>query len=915
MNPKRKMRIRTFTTCLVVCLCLTGTAWGQEVKVGEQGGVSVVYNKSKNEFTVKNNSGYEILLFKDKANHEFAPEKVEICNLYTKEDISVKSGENSPAMRPNGKIESLAYVVCYKVTWRPPKLQGKISIPISISTTGNVSTPATTTPAATPATSSTSAVSSTEQPKQTTKVETPSHDEPKKAEIDYELIKKVADNYRINQEYDKAISEYQKLLLIEAYREYAGNKIKYCEAKRNEMFGKPSASTPKPKEEKIEKPKVQDNSKLIADFEKRTASLQENCNTLLQQNVLSPKDSTLLTGKLKLCKNLSSEIEKSKLGIKIQADEATLQGFIEQIAALRKEIVNRLTPLSSEAKFQLMEAFRNAVSYAQDSASLSYVKNFIDENKYKSDWYNWWGKGAILDSLDNIEISINASAVECKRFIDSILTIPGYKNAEAFITDFEYEFINNIQNRVDEYRTILNGDDFKRPVGKITMVVIIFFLILIFAGILLYMMIHNKIKEKEKERKEKEKEEKLGKSTFKKIDATHSVQSENAPTSSFSVSDKPKIKQLLKKYEPSLAEVKANIGKQYLEINMFDLVEDSSIHKVYASRDFIKELYKFFNEFLKLDSKVPETGCHIIGRWDYAPNTNQQGFDISLEYIIKPGSDAKYSEFECDFGAEIGTTLIMANRKYSEQTNTEYVHTSWMHSHPGLQLFLSKQDLIVQNTLTNNSPYKRMLAIVIDTKTEHLEMAFFSPKTSEQQIINNDTDIKKTLNLDELLKWAKTPYVESQQSAQPQREEQTDMKVIGTAPKEYFDIANKFKITREVSVDMLTATEGFLIGKQDNNQIFIDELSADEENTKSNVIGLFKEISTFENGEEWEKEKQCLLSDDFWTSNKVLIIYCLQEENLYFFAQKPAENIQDIKNMAIIIPFQELKIWTRKNRS
>jgi len=904
-----------------VLLCLiSSNAWGQDL-IGQRDGVSVYYNKTTNNVTIANNTGYDIVLFesdKNKINSCGFDTEVRGSNLATnipKESseryIVVNKSSTSAPIKPKGKIEDTKFIVCYKVTWRPSKIQGQIPVPISVSkpTTTPVSTPSTPTPSP-----------STEQPKpQQAKVEDPPPaNEPQKAETEnYELIKKMADTYRINQEYEKAIAEYKRLLNQEQYKDYAVSKINFCEVKikeANTVQSENKAAT-KTKASKNEPPKVQDNTLLINNFKEQISSLQANCTPLLEPRYkLSVKDSTLLTKKLKLCKNLSSEIEKSKIDIKIQEDENTLQHFIEQLATLRKEIVDKLTPLPIDIKVKLMEDFREAVSYEQDSVALAYVKNFIDENKYKSDWYNWWGKWTVLDSLNKIEKIVAQNAIDCKVFIDSILAIPKYSGSSEFINDFEYIFTNNIQNKVEEYRTILKGDDFKYPVLKLTILGIIILIIIIFAFIFLYMVIHNKRKEIEKKKAEKEKEAKHGKSTFKKIEETNPAQSGDESTSS--ISEKPKFKQLLKKYDPNLSEVRANVGRIYKEINMFDLVKDSSIHKVYISRDFIMELYKFFNEFLKLDSRVPETGCYIIGRWDYAPDTNQQAYDISLEYMIKPGRDAKYSEYECDFGAEIGTSLIMANRKYSEQSNIEYVHTSWMHSHPGLQLFLSKQDLIVQNTLTNNSPYKRMLAIVIDTKTESLEMAFFSPKTSEEQVMNNDLDIKKTLTLDELLKWAKTPYSEPQKTEQA-KQEKSDTKIVGTPAKEYFDISDKLKITRAVSVDMLTANEGTLVGKYENNQIFIDELSANQNKTP-NSIGFFKEISAFENNEEWEKQKQNLLNDDFWKSNKVLVIYCLHDENLYFFTEKPTKKsveIQDLKNIATITPFQELKNWTRKNRS
>ena len=648
-------------------------------------------------------------------------------------------------------------------------------------------------------------------------------------------------------------------------------------------------------------------------FKKRKDKLQKECDPLLKEDYeLTKEDSIFLEKKLQDCEVLNKEIENFK---PTQKEENTVKEFNTQLKALSEKIAVKLTPKEIPID-ELIKDFKKAVSYDEIKDGLDAVKKFIDDKKYKSDWYKWFGRWNVLADLTKIDAMVDT--VKYNHFIDSISELPEYQNATIFINyRLKNDFRDNIQNKATEYRKIID-EDFEIPILKLSIFGAIILIFIIVAIILLYMIIHNKKKEKEKEEEEKERIAKLGKSTFKKIDKNNDAQPEDAAL--LSTADKPKFKQLLKKYDHGLWGVKATVDKLYKEINMFDFVEDWSIHNVYISRDFVKELYKFFTEFLKSDGKVPETGCHIIGRWDYAPNTNQQAYDISLEYMVKPGSDARYSEFECDFGVEIGTSLVMDNRKYSKLFNTEYVHTSWMHSHPGLQLFLSKQDLIVQATLTNNSPYKRMLAIVIDTKDENLEMAFFPPKTSEQHIMNNDNDLKKTITLDELLEWAKTPYVEPQKT-----EPEDDVKIIGTPSKEYFDIplakeSNHIamcKITRAVSVDMLTSNEGILIGKHENNQIFIDELGGRFVDA-SGRIGFFKEISSFENNEEWEKQKRDLLNDEYWKSSKVLVIYCLQEDNLYFFTGKPADTdleIQNLPNIATIIPFQELKKWTRENRN
>lgn len=934
INHKNGIQVKTLTTCFMVLLYLLGgNVWGQSVKVGEKDGVTVYYEESKKTITITNNSGYSILLFKSNltaSKNAMFNKDVNYCNLNIN---SLAESENFYEILDKKTSDPISInlqkemnIIGYKATWKPTKtLHGQISIPISPVKTSN--TPSVEKPipnqsnTSTPPTTSTSTSSSSQQNAQTPSSGGQTASQSVQQNSQVEKAKTTADSLFNKKEWVNAKSAYEQLKLYNSkqYSDHANSRITVCdeEIKKQQQS---RSNTPKPQTTNP-KPQVSNNKQIIADFNKQIDVLQEESAPLLQKDcqLLTNNDSIYLCHKQTECTDLKTKIGKFKQTLTTKTatkqDNETLDNFSIRLDGLYNQISKQLMKmtLTDEEIAAVINNFKIAISYDQLSTSLDSVKRFIDDNKYKSDWYNWLGQKNTLNQLSNIEKKIAIASEQSEKFIDSIYKFPKYQNAAKTLKD---NFTIHIQSKGEEYRNILNGEDFKVPV-KVFILAAAILIFVIIVIILLYMIIHNKKKEIEKKKIEEEKIEKLGKSTFKKIGNTDVLQNnENTEAesgNSSSVTGKPKIK-LLKNYEHGLSEVKANIERTYKEIDMFELWDDTSIHKVYISRDFIKELYKFFNEFLKSDGKVPETGCYITGRWDYAPNTNQQAYDISLEYMVKPGRDARYSEYECDFGVEIGTSLIMANRQYSEQFNTEFVHTSWMHSHPGLQLFLSKQDLIVQATLTNNSPYKRMLAIVIDTKTEYLEMALFSPKASEQQVMNNDTDIKKTITLDELLKWAKMSYSEPQK---PEQKPESEIKITGTPAKEYFDIVNKFKITRAVSVDMLTANEGVFIGKYENNQIFIDELREVSAGI-SNRIGFFKEISTFENPEEWNKQKQNLLSDEFWKSNKVLAIYCLQDENLYFFTEKPNEQeleTQNQGNIAVKIPFQELKNWTRKNRN
>jgi len=482
----------------------------------------------------------------------------------------------------------------------------------------------------------------------------------------------------------------------------------------------------------------------IDNFRRQINALQAECAQLLRNvSSLSEAEREFLENRQRRRADLHRRINDFRRTLTVAAEINEVEELIRQLRELQEQIVIRLSDLSEEEIELIKERFRKAVSHAELLESLAIVSNRID----RLNWYNWWGRKSILANLDGIKNKIGRIYEnEYRIFISN----PDYQSIVSILeSDFE-----SIKDREQRHRNAFNRTDFRSLIVKFSIFCTIFLIVIAIVVIFVYMKHHNQKMEKEKKKREEERIATLGKTTFKKIEKTDTEQSED---NEIIATENSKIKQLLKKYEHGLSDVKANVNRIYREIDMFDFVEDSSIHKIYISRDFVKDLHKFFNDFLISDGKIMEAGCYVVGRWDYAPNTDEQAYDISLEHIVKPGNDARYSEFECEFGLEIGTSLIMDNRKYSEQSNAEYVHTSWVHSHPGLQLFLSKQDLIVQSTLTNNSPYKRMLAMVIDTKTEGLEMAFFSPKASEEHSMNNDKDLKKTITLDELLKWAETP--------------------------------------------------------------------------------------------------------------------------------------------------------------
>jgi len=205
------------------------------------------------------------------------------------------------------------------------------------------------------------------------------------------------------------------------------------------------------------------------------------------------------------------------------------------------------------------------------------------------------------------------------------------------------------------------------------------------------------------------------------------------------------------KYEHGLKHVKDHPG-EYLTFDMDKVYSDTAVNKVYISTALIKKLYDFFNNSLEVDGRTNETGCFIVGCWDHQPGRNNR-YDISLEYMVEPGDDADFGEYSLNFGKKISINMASVIANLGEKSKRDYVLTCWMHSHPGLGLFLSNQDLIVQKQLTYSDHRNRLLALVIDTNTPDLKLGFFTAKTNGE--MNNKEEVKHWFSFEEINRQAR----------------------------------------------------------------------------------------------------------------------------------------------------------------
>ena len=205
------------------------------------------------------------------------------------------------------------------------------------------------------------------------------------------------------------------------------------------------------------------------------------------------------------------------------------------------------------------------------------------------------------------------------------------------------------------------------------------------------------------------------------------------------------------RYEHGLKHVKDHLG-EYLVFDMDMVFADTAINKVYFNTALIKKLYDFFNNSLEADGRTNETGCFIVGCWDHEQGRDDR-YDISLEYMVEPGDDADFGEYSLNFGKKISINMASVIANLGEKSKRDYVLTCWMHSHPGLGLFLSNQDLIVQKQLTYSDHRNRLLALVIDTNTPDLKLGFFTAKANGE--MNNKEEVKRWFSFEEINRQAR----------------------------------------------------------------------------------------------------------------------------------------------------------------
>ena len=191
-------------------------------------------------------------------------------------------------------------------------------------------------------------------------------------------------------------------------------------------------------------------------------------------------------------------------------------------------------------------------------------------------------------------------------------------------------------------------------------------------------------------------------------------------------------------------------NKAYLKIECMDFCNDSAVKQMYIKNTCIKEIYNMYADDLRNPNNPKEDGCMVLGRWIHDEQSKE--YSISLEEIVRPGDDAVFQEYELNFGGKIKLRVAERLRKLRNETNLQYDLTCWVHSHPGLGVFFSNSDTIVQMQLKHPSHPNFLTAIVVDILTPQQEFGIFTFKHDSS--INSRNDLKKMYSLEELHKWA-----------------------------------------------------------------------------------------------------------------------------------------------------------------
>ena len=363
-----------------------------------------------------------------------------------------------------------------------------------------------------------------------------------------------------------------------------------------------------------------------------------------------------------------------------------------------------------------------------------------------------------------------------------------------------------------------------------------------------------------------------------------------------------------------LEHVRQEAGNYYVMDLQTDY-KDTVVHRIYLHHSAVKKMYDFFKNALESEERTEETGCYFVGCWEYADNTHTS-YNISVEDIVEPGDDIVPGEFSFNFGKKIGVKLYALISSSSQKSGRDFVHTVWMHSHPGLGLFLSSHDLQVQRQLDYSDARGRMAAFVIDTNTPDWQFAVFTAKSDGS--MNNREDNPHLYSLDELYKWSRTAYssdeMQQQASAQPEAELQKLDKYY-VVPLHKSGHQNSFSLcfsgkTINQLDDILYRSFGsqkvggwFTGGQDAQGDILLDECVTENKGDQTGLLIV-----------DGSSAYQDILRRYQDLSDVLCVVVCRSEDELWLFARPDTRQAFGPEEEVTVSSLSFMKEWLRRRR-
>lgn len=276
----------------------------------------------------------------------------------------------------------------------------------------------------------------------------------------------------------------------------------------------------------------------------------------------------------------------------------------------------------------------------------------------------------------------------------------------------------------------------------------------------------------------------------------------------------------------------------YMKIDCRDFCADSAIRTLYLKNTFVKELYNMYAEDIQDPKRSNEDGCLVVGRW--VEDTTAHVYDMTLEQMLQPGTDAVFSENELNFGSRYRMKLTDCLRKLRRQSGLHYDLVCWVHSHPGTGVSISNSDGFVHTQLHHPGHPNTLVAIIVDVLAPKQELAVYTSRADGT--LNTRNDLTRTYSLVEMYQWAVsidrrdirlTDYYDTLANAKAHTVECVDILLSNGAIIDMAALAAENK-------DVTAFVHGFALKRQNGKTGFVaNAVKSDETVPDNEVVGIF----------------------------------------------------------------------------